>query len=226
MYEAVRPGRSTAARLAATARDAGFEGVVAYGADGNAPGVVSATEVVAEDPSGAAGAVGGRRPDVDVLAVRGKSPAVNRFAVEDPRVDVLARPFADSGDLNHVLADAAAEHGVAIEWNLGSVLRARGGTRVRALQSLQKLRTLIDDSGAPYVVTADPVDHLDLRAPRELAAVGEAAGADPEWVREGLREWARVVERNRERRADAFVAPGVRKRDPSELPAVPGGEER
>lgn len=230
-YEAVHAhpdGEATPARLAATAAEYGFAGVVVrtreadydaaalsetYGVD-----VVRGVEVVADGPESASGAVGNFRSECDVLAVRGGSPGLNRFAVEQDRVDVLARPFADRGDLNHVLVKAAVDHDVRIEVDLGPVLRTGGGRRVRHLQKLRKLRELLEAYDAPFVVSGTPTSHLELRAPRELVALGEHIGFDAEMIRTGLGEWGRVATRNRERRDDAFVAPGVRRRPCEEEP--------
>lgn len=222
MYEAVHAhpdGESTAARFAATAARMGYEGVVVrardatpdYPAVREASGidVVDAVEVVAPDPERASGAVGGRRPDHTLLCVRGGTDRLNRFAVENERVDVLTRPMADDGDVNHVLANRAAANGVRIEFDFGPVLRATGGERVQALRSLRKLRELVADADAPFVVSANPASHLHLRAPRELIAVGEAVGFAPDTVRAGLREWGDLVERNRHRQSESFVGPGV-----------------
>ncbi|PSP55458.1 ribonuclease P [Halobacteriales archaeon QS_1_67_19] len=227
VYEAVHAhpdGDSTAARFAATAADYQFDGVVvrnhsgatadydperiadAYGVD-----VVEAIEIRAADPTAASGHVGNYRPDHTVLAVHGGSNALNRFAVESDRVDVLAHPMAGDGDFNHVLAKAAVEHDVRVEFNFASVLRDDGGPRVQALQDLRKLRELIEKYEVPYVVSADPHSHLQLRAPRELAAVGEAIGFDADQIRTGLEEWSVIAERNRERRSDEFIAQGVKR---------------
>jgi len=230
MYEAVHAhphGDSTAARFARTAGAYGFEGVVVRGRGGSEPDpaaaraaadvdVVDAVEVVADDPRGASGAVGNHRPDRTLLLVRGGTPALNRFAVEEPRVDVLARPMAGDGDFDHVLARAAAENGVRVEFDLGPVLRETGGPRVRALRDLRKLRELVGGHDAPFVVSAGSRSHLELRAPRELRAVGAAVGLDPGTVEDGLREWGRLAERNRRRRSPSFVSPGV------ELADAPG----
>ena len=226
MYEAVHAhpdGESTVARLAATAADYGFDGVVVrnhgdaraeydadrirdeYGLD-----VVRGVEIRAEDPSQASGYLGSYREEATVLALHGGSTALNRFAVRQERVDVLAHPMRD-GDLNHVLAKAASEHGVRLEVNLARVLRASGGRRVRAISDLRKLRELIDAVDAPYVVSADPSSHLQLRAPRELVAVGEVIGFEPEAIEAGLAEWGRIAAANREHRSEAFVEPGVRR---------------
>ena len=231
MYEGVHAhpdGEATVARLAKTAADCGFEGVVvrnhgdaradydpaavasAYGVD-----VATGIEIRTDDAGQASGLVGNYRSKVDVVCVHGGS--LNRFAVEQPKVDVLAHPMRD-GDVNHVLAKAAAENGVHLEFNLGRVLRADGGPRVQAIQGLRKLRELVEQYDVPYVVSADPHSHLQLRAPRELVAVGEAVGFEAEAVEAGLAAWGEVAERNRERRSGEFIEPGVRIDDHEEDP--------
>jgi ribonuclease P/MRP protein subunit RPP1 len=177
-----------------------------YGID-----VVDAVEVDAADPTSASGAVGNYRSDRTVVCVVGGDDALNRFAVEQPRVDVLVRPTAGGGDFNHVLAKAARDNGVHVEFDFGPVLRETGGKRVRALADLRKLREIVDHYDAPYVVSANARSHLQLRAPRELVAVGEAIGFEAEAVREGLRAWGDLVGRNRERRSEGFIEPGVRR---------------
>ncbi|WP_424015324.1 RNase P subunit p30 family protein [Halorubrum xinjiangense] len=177
-----------------------------YGID-----VVDAVEIDDDDPTSASGAVGNYRSDRTVVCVVGGDDALNRFAVEQARVDVLARPMADGGDFNHVLAKAARDNGVRVEFDFGPALRETGGKRVRALADLRKLREIVDHYDAPYVVSANARSHLQLRAPRELVAVGEAIGFDAEAVREGLRAWEDLVERNRDRRSEAFIEPGVRR---------------
>lgn len=226
MYEAVhaRPdGESTVARLALTASEFGFDGIVvrnhgdaptdydaaevgdAYGVD-----VVDGVEVRADDPGRASGFVGNHRARRTVVAVHGGTVRMNRFAVEHPPVDVLAHPMVGDGDVNHVVARAAADNGVHLEVSLSRVLRCDGGARVQAVRDLRKLRELIDAYDAPYVVSADPTSHLQVRAPRELIAVGEELGFDTDAVRKGLTAWGEIAERNRERAEDSFVEPGVR----------------
>ncbi|MFB6073853.1 MAG: RNase P subunit p30 family protein [Haloarculaceae archaeon] len=224
-YEAVhaRPdGESTVARHALTASEYGFDGLVVrnhggsdaeYDPDSIAEecgvDVVRGVEVRAEDPSRASGFVGSHRGEKTIVAVHGGSSAINRFAVEQPAVDVLAHPVRDGGEFNHVLAKAAARNGVHVEVTLSRVLRATGGTRVRALQSLRSLVEVIDHYDTPFVVSADPASHLQWRAPRELAAVGDLVGLSTADVRAGLAAWGRLAERNRHRQSDSFVEPGV-----------------
>jgi ribonuclease P/MRP protein subunit RPP1 len=226
MHEAVYAtpdGDTTVARFAHAAARYGYDGVVVratqhvdheyqrvrerFGTD-----VVDGVEIVTDTPGSAAGSVGAHRGSRTILLVRGGTDRLNRFAVEQERVDVLTRPFDGhdgSGDVNHVLVKAARDHGVRIEFNLSPVLRLDGGRRVQALRKLRKLRELVDAYDAPYVVSATPTSHLQLRSPRELDALGETLGFDEGAIRDGLDEWSALAARNRERLSESFIAPGV-----------------
>ena len=225
MYEAVYAypdGESTVGRIAQTAADYGFEGVVVrtpsadraaydperiteeYGID-----VVEGVAIPADDPQQASGAIGTHRSSSTIVTVEGGSTALNRFAVENDKVDVLAGPMAGQGDINHVLVKAAVENGVRLEFDLSMVLRSTGGRRVRTLQSLRKLSEIVDYYDAPYVVSAAPASHLELRAPRELVALGEQIGLSGEFIETGLTEWGRLAERNRHIVSESFIEPGV-----------------
>jgi ribonuclease P/MRP protein subunit RPP1 len=229
MYEAVHAhpdGTSTVGRFALTASEYGFEGLVVRN-HGDDPAsydpttiaetydidIVTGVEIRAGDRSQASSFVNSHRDAQCIVAVHGGSPGINRFAVEQPQVDVLAQPMACSGDFNHVLAKAAARNGVRIEFNLGSVLRESGGTRVKRLRDLRKLREIVTEYDTPFVVSADPTSHLQLRAPRDLCAVGETIGFDTDTLEEGLTEWGRLAERNRHRQSDSYIEPGVRRLD-------------
>ena len=226
-YEAVHAhpeGASTVARFALTASEFGYDGVVVRN-HGNEPAsydpttladrydvdVVTGVEVRAEDPSRASGFVGNHRPHHAVVLVHGGDPAINRFAVDQPAVDVLAHPTAGAGDVDHVIAKRAAANGVRLELSLRPVLRASGDDRVEALEDIRKLASLIDDADAPYVVSGDPRSHLALRAPRDLAALGDVLGLSADWIHDGLAEWGRLAARNRERLTEDFLEPGVRR---------------
>ncbi|MFB6280536.1 MAG: RNase P subunit p30 family protein [Haloferacaceae archaeon] len=243
-YEAVhaRPdGASTVARHARTAARQGYEGLVVrtpgapvpdgtadrYGLD-----LVEAVEVAPDDPAAASGTLGRVRPEHTLVLVRGGTAELNRFAVEQARVDVLAAPTGPDGGeagardrFNHVLARAAAENGVRVEFDLGPVLRATGGGRTRAVAALRLLYDLVEQYDAPHVVSARAAGHLSLRAPRDLAAVGAAVGLDPAFVGEGLAEWGRLARRNRDRASDAFVQRGVWRVGEKRAPADPDGDD-
>ena len=223
MYEAVHAhpdGRATVARLAKRAATYGYGGIVVRNHGGEAAtydrgrlvetygiDLVPGIEIRVEEPGRASGLIGNYRSKRTIVCVHGGD--LNRFAVEQPQVDVLAHPMED-GDVNHVLAKTAAENGVHLEFNFGRVLRAEGGDRVQAIQGLRKLREMVTQYDAPYVVSADAGSHLALRAPRELLAVGETIGFDRGMIEAGLTAWREIAERNRDRQSDSVIEPGVR----------------
>lgn len=229
MYEGVHAypdGDATVARLALTAGDYGYDGVVvrnhgdrqadydaAAVADNYGVDVVPAIELRTNDRSQASELVKRYRETRTLVCLHGGDSAMNRFACEQERVDVLAHPMAGDGDVNHVFVKAAKRNGVRLEFNFGPILRQDGGQRVKAIKGLRKLRELVEHIDAPYVVSADPASHLELRAPRDLIAVGETVGFSEEQIREGLREWGRLAERNRDRMSESFIEPGVRTDD-------------
>jgi ribonuclease P/MRP protein subunit RPP1 len=225
MYEGVHAhpdGDATVARLALTAGEYGYEGIVVRNhgdaqaqydpervAAASGVDVVDAIEIRTDDRSQASGLIGNYRSKRTLLCFHGGT--LNRFAVEQERLDVLCHPMRKEGDFNHVLARTAAENGVRVEFNLGAVLRRDGGPRVKAIRGLRKLRELVEQYDTPYVVSADPFSHLQLRAPRELVALGEVVGFSAEQVEEGLCEWGRLAARNRELVSESFIEPGVRR---------------
>ena len=223
-YEAITAypeGTSTVSRYAKTAADYGYDGLVVrtrdaeYDADSIADrygvDVVTGIDVDAESPDSVSGSVGNFREECTLLLVRGGTNALNRYVVEQDRVDVLTRPMAGNGDFNHVLARAANTHGVRVEFDFGPVLRESGGQRVQALRGLRKLRELVEQYDTPYVVSANATNHFGLRAPRELIALGEQIGFSAEGIETGLEEWGRLAARNRERTDESFIAPGVKR---------------
>lgn len=226
MFEAVRVGSgtpSTPARLAATAVRIGFDGIVLRTPTGSDPieteavgtalgiDVASGIEIRADDPATCSGYIGTYRSRTPILLVRGGSRSLNRFAAGQPRVDVLSTRRWEAGSIDHVLARTAKDNGVRLEVNLHPVLRCAGGERVRSIGSLRKLVDLVTAYDVPYVVTGDPASHLELRAPRELQAIGDVIGVESSWITNGLTEWRRLVVRNRERLDDASAAPGVKR---------------
>lgn len=230
MYEGIHAhpdGESTVARHAATAATQGYTGLVVRN-HSDAPAdydptrirdtydidVVPGIEIRAADPAQASGYLGTHRDTHTVVLVHGGTTELNRFATRQPRVDVLANPFAGPGTIDHVTARTAAENNVRIECNLSPILRTHGGNRVRHARQLRDLIDLIDHYDTPYVVTADPTSHLHLRTPRELTAVATTIGFDPTHVHHGLEAWVTIAAQNRERQSDSFVSPGVTRQPP------------
>jgi ribonuclease P/MRP protein subunit RPP1 len=235
MYDAVVPypaGSSTLSRYARTATRYGYDGVISLtrydGTDRDhersrpeidreaLPGdIVDGALIDASDRERASVALDRARDEHPIVVCRADSTSLQRFATESHRIDVVSVPV-DGDDLKHGMAKAAADHGVRVAIDLDPVLHEQGGKRVRAIATLQRRKRYLDDVGGNYVVTASPVDHLALRAPRDLAAVGASVDLGSDWTQEGLAEWATVIERNRARLSEDFVEPGVYRGTPED----------
>ncbi len=228
MYEAVYAhpdGDSTVARHALTAADSEYDGIVvrnhgdeqadydadaisdAYGVD-----VAAGIEVRADDPSRASGFVGNYRSDRTVVVVHGGDRRINRFAVEQPTVDVLAHPMRDDGDFNHVLANAAADNGVRVEFDFGPVLgppaAVASGPSRNSGSSGNWSRTLARPSSSRRRrALISRFEH------RRSHPAGRPSASTLTPSARALTECGQIVERNRERQSGAVIEPGVRLED-------------
>jgi len=113
---------------------------------------------------------------VDIISVSGGHEDINRGAVENGHVDILAHPASQGKPLNHVLSKAAADNGVAIDFNIDALIRHRGGSRVRILSALRQNARLAHKFDIPMVITSNARSHYDLRGPREMMALGMLMG--------------------------------------------------
>lgn len=170
-------------------------------------GIISGVEIVADEISGLKKKIKNYRHRVDVLLVHGGNPKINRAAVENPDVDVLAHP---SHYLNHILAKSAAENEVAIEFNLDALIYTRGVSRVRALSAFQRNLKLARKFGVSMVLTSGARSQYDLRAPREMISLAGLFGMSEDEAVGALSKtpWSMVI-RNKKKKQPGYVMEGV-----------------
>jgi ribonuclease P/MRP protein subunit RPP1 len=119
---------------------------------------------------------------VSLLAVHGGNDKINRAAVENPKVDVLAHPCGEKGEggLNHVLVRYAAENSVAIDFNMNAIIQSRRGDRARILGKMRENLKLVRKYNAPMILTSHARSIYDLRGPREMIALAALFGMSKE----------------------------------------------
>ena len=120
--------------------------------------------------------VGRLRDKADIILAGGGHDNINRAAVENGRVDILAHPTCFGKPLNHVLAKAASNNGVAIDFNIDALTMQKGGSRIKALTALRRNVRLARKYDAPMIITSSARSHYDLRGPREMIALGMLMG--------------------------------------------------
>ncbi len=137
------------------------------------------------------------RGKVSLLAVHGGNAKINRAALEDSRVDILAHPCGEKGEgegeLNHVLVRYAAKNGVAIDFNLNAIIHSRRGDRARILLKMRENLKLVRKYKAPMILTSNARSIYDLRAPREMIALASLFGMRKEEATSALSDIPRGV---------------------------------
>jgi len=180
-------GNTEPEQMASMADHIGYSGIAITNHSSNKDAVVEVdmqdikvfrgVELMASKASKLHGLVGMYRNKVDVLIVHGGNEDVNRAAVENPNVDVLAHPQTPKdGGINHVLARSASENNVAIEFNMDAIIKSRGGRRVQTLSHFRKNLELVRKYGVPMLLTSNAVSRFDMRAPREMIALASLFG--------------------------------------------------
>lgn len=117
------------------------------------------------------------RDEADVLVFKGGNVELNRKAAEDARVDILLHPERNRKDsgLDHVIAEKAAKNKVAIGFDLQQLMKNEK-QQTHTLTAWRKNLKLCRKYDTPYIITTGAREKLDLRAPRELAAIIKSIG--------------------------------------------------
>lgn len=111
-----------------------------------------------------------------VIAV-GDTEKVNRSIVENPHVDILSLPLdSKCCILDHVVAKFAAYRGIALEFDVGCMIRYRGGKRVLAINELKQRLMLARKFKLNLVLTSGAQSIYDLRSPQDLIALSYLVG--------------------------------------------------
>ncbi len=108
----------------------------------------------------------------DILIVEGADEELARAAVEAEGIDILMQPVK----FNNVLGKIASDNSVAIGFDAGSIIRLRGEARAGELRIMRTNLMYARKYCLRMVLTCMPSSPFDLRAPREMAALGGIFG--------------------------------------------------
>jgi ribonuclease P/MRP protein subunit RPP1 len=146
--------------------------------------------------------------NVALVAVHGGNEKINRAAVENPKVDILAHPSGERGEggLNHVLVRYAAENGVAIDFNMNALIHSRRGDRARIIGKMRENLKMVRKFNAPVILTSHARSVYNLRAPREMIALASLFGMTREEATRALSETpAGILEKRWKKERDVEV---------------------
>ncbi len=210
-------GSDSPSRLGLAAKRLGYDGIIICNLD---PGKVFRPDaskkikgisisfgalVAANAPKSMTSRVEGLRPKYPFIAVYGSSKEIVHAACENPNVDVLLHPKDGKSILEISSAREALLNHVAIGIDLSPLIRQRGNSRSKWLDTLRRNLDLIRKFDINVMITAGCRSHLDLRAPRDLLALAEIAGFEPDEAKRAICLPAEILSLNMRR----WIGPGV-----------------
>jgi ribonuclease P/MRP protein subunit RPP1 len=138
--------------------------------------IYNGIEIEVNSVSGLNKQVNRLRGNASIILASGGHEKINRAALENQKIDVLTHPASGGKPLNHVLTKAAADNGVAIDFNIGALTMYTGGFRTRILAAMRLNVRLARKYDASMILTSGARSHYDLRGPREMMALGMIMG--------------------------------------------------
>jgi ribonuclease P/MRP protein subunit RPP1 len=145
------------------------------------------------------------------ISVVGGDLKVNRFALENVKIDVLSRPYLrrfDSG-LNHVLAKEAVKNNVAIELSFNDILRSYLSYRSKILSNFRDVYTLYRKYGFSLILSSGAESVFDIRTIQDFTAFFKQTGLGDEDISRSFDAAADILEFNKNR--DSMIFKGVRR---------------
>jgi len=210
-------GAASASRMALTAKGLGYQGIIICNRD---PGrifmpqaaekirgieVAIGAEVTASGSKALKSRISALRARYPFIVVRAGSEETIRVASEDPNVDLLIHPCEVRRPLTIATARSAKLNQISIGFDLRPLVILRGSSRSRWLQATRRNLQLVRKFELHPVITASATSHLDLHSPRDLVAMAEVAGFEPDEAEMALRWPGILLALNRRK----WVAPGV-----------------
>ncbi|MCL7415630.1 MAG: ribonuclease P protein component 3 [ANME-2 cluster archaeon] len=199
------------ARLVLEARDMGYSGIclTSFNSDNtffehdiplppfNDFEIYTGIEIQVERVAKLTKEVNRLRGRADIIIIGGGNEDINRASAENGKVDILAHPAAHGKPLNHVLAKAAADNGVAVDFNMDALIMQRGGSRIKVLTAMRQNLMLARKYTVPMVITSNARSHYDLRGPREMMALAMFLGMTQDEARNALSKVPKgIIKRN------------------------------
>lgn len=210
-------GSASASRLALTAKRLGYEGIIICNAEPSKVfrlkaadsikgiKVILGAEVTAANPRALKGSISALRARYPFLMVYGGTEELVRSACEDPNVDVLLCPHDARRSMSIAAARAALKNQVAIGFDLSPLALLRGSSRAHWLEAAGRNLQMARKFELSTIITTRARSHLDLKAPRDLLALAEVVGFEPEEAQAALMWPGRLIELNRRK----WLGPGV-----------------
>ena len=145
------------------------------------------------------------------VSVIGGDLKVNRWVLENIKIDALSRPYLkryDSG-LNHILAKEAARNNVAIEICFKDILRSYLAPRAKIISNMKDIYTLYRKFDFPLVLSSRAETIFDIKSVHDFIAVFKQTGLTDDEIIKSFNDVRSILEYNKNRRN--LILKGVRR---------------
>ncbi len=183
-------GDSSVQRLALEAAELGFDSIVALdstGAPRNGVRVLQGALIQEKTAKAVIGQVRRAGSRAEVVLVDAGDLSFNRGILSVHGIHILRQIHRTPRNaFDHVAARMAAERGVAVDIDLQPLVQGRGSERQRALRRYADILRLQRHFGFPLTLSSSARSILDLRSPRECAALCSLFGMQESEVHAAL----------------------------------------
>ena len=204
-------GVDTPSRMLYTAKELGLE--IGFCDGVKAEGVISGKGIRPNNKKEFKRLIQTYRENFDYLVAHGGSAEINKLAVKDERIDILAHSsinYRDSG-INVALAKEAEKNGVAIEINLRDIICSRRVERVNALRRIKTKIMLKRKYGFDLIVVSGAKSRYELRSPRQVYELLKLLGLNDDEIEDATYNVPCIIlEHNKERKDKRNIMPGVK----------------
>lgn len=148
----------------------------------------------------------------DILMVMGGDLKINRAVCENPKIDILSRPYykrKDSG-LNHVLAKEAAKNNITIELCLKDIIKTRGHVRAKTITQFKDIISLSNKFKFNIIITTGAKTIYDLRTPLDMLSLIKSLGITQEEAEKTISLIPELIIKHSQER-DNIIVQGVKK---------------
>lgn len=146
--------------------------------DNNKFNIYSGLKVLSKNPEELRKTILKNYNKVDILMVCGGDLKINRAACENPKIDILSRPYykrKDSG-MNHVLAKEAKRNNVTVELCLRDLIKTKGHIRAKTISHFRDILILSNKFKFNIIITTGAKTIYDLRTPKDMLALIKSLG--------------------------------------------------
>jgi len=163
--------------------------------------------------------------EVDFIYASGGDEVVNRSFSELWEIDMLCHPETPEGDdikfkidfmrqrnsgIDRVIGDFMAERNIAAEFNINNLLHTNGALRSQILGRMRQNVKIARKSGVNIILTSGAKSLWDMRAPRQVIALGRTMGMTEKEAKDAVvKNPALLMKKSQDRKNDDIITEGV-----------------